>query len=181
RLLELFFANIGKPVPLSELREVAAVSEWARVVRSLTEEGYQIRHLSDHSRVMISPEKIVSNRFREPISQKTRYRILQRDNSTCQRCGKGVLDKVKLVIDHKIPANLGGKSTDDNLWVLCEECNLGKKHWFNDQNAEEMKVLFQIDSGMKKLEKFFKMHPNELLDTTTLSIISGIRDWTRTI
>lgn len=120
-------------------------------------------------------------KIRGGIDQKTRYRILQRDDSRCQRCGRGVAEGARLVIDHKIPVEWGGLTQDDNLWVLCEECNLGKKHWFKDESAEEMKQLMAESSGYRRLEMYFTMHPNEVINVAKLNVVAGIRDWPRTL
>jgi len=55
--------------------------------------------------------------------KKIRLRILSRDSYCCQQCGK---DNGKLHVDHIIPRRLGGTDNDDNLQVLCQNCNLSK-------------------------------------------------------
>jgi 5-methylcytosine-specific restriction endonuclease McrA len=72
-----------------------------------------------------------SLRSRPQISPSQRSRILQRDNSTCLRCGR--LD-VPLNVSHWISVHDGtaeGLSDpelfdDENLLVLCAECNAGQ-------------------------------------------------------
>ncbi len=181
KLLALFLENVGKPLSKDKLAKTANVFDWARSIRTLRQEGYEIQLLNDGSYILNSAKQKDSGNKRDNIDAKTRYRIMQRDNSICQRCGRGISDKVKLAVDHKIPVDMSGDGSDDNLWILCEECNLGKKHWFSDQNAEEMKLLFKEKSGSKRLEMFFDMHPNELLEPSKLSVVSGIRDWERTL
>jgi 5-methylcytosine-specific restriction endonuclease McrA len=67
----------------------------------------------------------------KPIDKTARARILHRDHSKCQMCGRtAVEDSVKLHIDHKVPQDWGGETEDDNLWVLCSECNEGKRNFF---------------------------------------------------
>lgn len=57
-----------------------------------------------------------------------RYTIFERDNFTCQYCGRNVKeDKVKLVIDHKVPKKRGGTDKFDNLITCCFDCNAGKR------------------------------------------------------
>ncbi|MEN6511771.1 MAG: HNH endonuclease [Chloroherpetonaceae bacterium] len=180
KLLNLFKENVGKPLSKEKLATTADVFDWARSIRTLRQEGYDIELLENGFYVMKSLEMKVGNK-RSVIDAKTRYRIMQRDNSTCQRCGRTVSDGIKLAVDHKEPVDMGGDGSDDNLWILCEECNLGKKHWFSDQNAEEMKKIFLEKSGAKRLEMFFDMHPNEVIEPAKLAVISGIRDWERTL
>jgi hypothetical protein len=181
KLLGLFQTNVGKPIIKDTLAKTADVFDWARSIRTLRQEGYDIELLEDGSYVMNSLKIKDTGNKREAIDAKTRYRIMQRDNSICQRCGRGVVDRVKLAVDHKLPVDMGGDGSDENLWILCEDCNLGKKHWFSDQNAEEMKVLFKEKSGFKRLEMFLDLHPNEVLEPSKLSVVSGIRDWERTL
>jgi hypothetical protein len=64
---------------------------------------------------------------RRNVDLKTRARILDRDNRTCQICGRKA-PNVKLEVDHKIPVTEGGRKADSNLWTLCEDCNRGKSN-----------------------------------------------------
>ena len=57
---------------------------------------------------------------------KLRFQILQRDNFTCQYCGRKAPDVI-LQIDHKYPKSKGGKLIKDNLITACVDCNQGKK------------------------------------------------------
>ena len=63
---------------------------------------------------------------RKALTPKLREAIKQRDNYTCQICGKYMPDEVGLHIDHIIPISKGGKSIPSNLRVLCSKCN-GRK------------------------------------------------------
>ena len=55
--------------------------------------------------------------------QVKRIYILERDNYTCQYCGK---DVGTLEVDHVIPRCKGGLSTEDNLVCACFTCNRSK-------------------------------------------------------
>src|SRR3989344_3146875 len=137
KILVLFLANIGKPLSKKQLAKEAGIFDWARAIRTLRQEGYDIElNKKDGSYVLKSNEK-KTGYVRGVIDAKLRYSILLRDHSACQRCGRTAQDGMKMVIDHKIPIEIGGKTTPENLWVLCEECNLGKKHWFSNGNVEE--------------------------------------------
>jgi len=180
KLLDYFLEHVGIPLSKNNLASVASVHDWARVIRTLRQEGWDIILLENGDYVLRSSQKSHGH-LREKIDQKTRYRILQRDYSTCQRCGKTIQDGVKLMIDHKLPVDFGGKSVDENLWALCAECNLGKKHWFTDNDPEVMKRIFALDSGYQKLKAYFESYPNVLLRVSDLNFVSGIRDWERTL
>jgi 5-methylcytosine-specific restriction endonuclease McrA len=57
-----------------------------------------------------------------------RFEIFQRDNFTCQYCGRTKKVGIKLVIDHKVPVSKGGTDSPENLITACDECNLGKSN-----------------------------------------------------
>jgi len=56
---------------------------------------------------------------------KFRFQIFQKDNFTCQYCGRKA-PNVELQIDHKYPKSKGGKDEIENYITACSECNLGK-------------------------------------------------------
>ena len=64
---------------------------------------------------------------RKLLTKNLRQKIIERDNYTCQICGKYMPDEVGLQIDHIIPVSKGGKTVESNLRVLCSKCNLRKK------------------------------------------------------
>lgn len=75
------------------------------------------------------------------ISSSLRFDVFQRDNHTCQYCGRTPPD-VKLVIDHLIPVAQGGTDIFENLVTSCEECNSGKSD----------KLIQQFTGGYSKQE-----------------------------
>ena len=62
------------------------------------------------------------------VSLKKRTAVLERDNYTCQMCGKNRYDGVKLEVDHIIPVSKGGSDNMSNLQTLCFDCNRGKSN-----------------------------------------------------
>jgi 5-methylcytosine-specific restriction endonuclease McrA len=59
----------------------------------------------------------------------TRYRVLIRDRARCVLCGRTPATEltIELHIDHIIPWSMGGSNQEENLRVLCKDCNLGKR------------------------------------------------------
>lgn len=55
--------------------------------------------------------------------KKVKNFVKERDNYTCQYCGKS---DCSLIIDHVIPYALGGVGYDYNLVAACESCNIKK-------------------------------------------------------
>lgn len=184
KLLEYFKANIGTYIPNSDLRKVSGINEFARQIRFLRQEGWDIVWKWGNKRTwycLRTLTKSASGKTRNQIDRKTRYRILQRDNSTCQRCGKTPADGVKLSIDHKIPVDWGGNGEDTNLWTLCRECNEGKKAFFSDFNAETMKAIAQLPSTRERLMEFIRRSYGKPLPVHMLQVIARTREWTRMV
>lgn len=65
---------------------------------------------------------------RKLMTKELRRAVMERDNYTCQKCGKYMPDEVGLHIDHVVPVSKGGKSVMSNLQVLCSKCNLSKSN-----------------------------------------------------
>lgn len=55
----------------------------------------------------------------------TRQNVFERDNYTCQYCGKKG-DRKDLNIDHVVPRDKGGKTTWENVVCSCIPCNTRK-------------------------------------------------------
>lgn len=59
------------------------------------------------------------------ISLKLRFEVFNRDEFTCQYCGRKT-PEVILELEHVIPISKGGTDEIDNLITSCFECNRGK-------------------------------------------------------
>ena len=77
--------------------------------------------------ILWTDTKKVKPNSRRLISGTTRQNVLMRDNYTCQICGATVKDGAKLEIDHIIPSSKGGTNDENNLQVLCQQCNREKR------------------------------------------------------
>ena len=55
----------------------------------------------------------------------SRHSVFERDNNTCQYCGKR-FNRSKLTIDHVVPQSRGGDDSWGNLVVACLSCNVEK-------------------------------------------------------
>ncbi len=67
--------------------------------------------------------------------EKIRPRIFKRDNYLCQICLRnGLLTPVELsgpncgICDHIVPLAEGGTDDDDNLQIICKQCDKEKTH-----------------------------------------------------
>lgn len=184
KIKEYLLQHVGEEVTRETLREVAGnIQDWQRSLRTLRQETGLDIVATNKGYILTSAEPVHTPQKRKAIDNKLKYAVLQRDNSTCQRCGANIHNtpNVKLVIDHKIPVEMGGKTTIDNLWTLCSECNGGKQAFFQDDNAERVKEIMQMGSAAKRLKAYFELYPNIVIEPIKLSTIANVRDWERTL
>jgi 5-methylcytosine-specific restriction endonuclease McrA len=59
------------------------------------------------------------------VSDSLRYEVLKESDGRCSLCGATKKER-PLDVDHIIPLSKGGKTTKDNLQVLCAKCNRAK-------------------------------------------------------
>ncbi len=156
RLRQHFLANIGRVMDAEELREVGAISEWARRVRELrTEEGYQILTNNDLSTLKPGQYLLKDPKpqpaFERNISKETRAYVLDRNGFTCQQCGAVAGEphpydesrKTRLHIGHVIDKSQGGSDEASNLRALCSVCNEGAANLTLDRPSLH-KLLVQV-------------------------------------
>ena len=184
KMLGYLLDHVREFVPIGRLREVSGgVSDWARSLRTLRQEGWKLESVRSPSYgyILHSATKGEGNE-RGYINKRLRFQILERDK-VCQRCGRGPKDRVKLVIDHIIPVDppWNGKTEPSNLQALCEECNTGKKNFVAINPADVIGEVLAKKSGYQRLLAFLGLHPNEDIPYDILETVSGIRDWERTI
>ena len=184
KLKEYFLQHVGEIISRDVLREVSGnVLDWQRSLKQLRQEtGLDIKS-EPEGYILTSKEPVNTPKTRGYISDKLRYAVLQRDNSTCQRCGANItnLPGVKLRVDHKIPVDLGGETTIDNLWTLCDKCNGGKKSFFDDSEADTIREISKLNSAQKRIKAYFAEKPNQVISPTKLSMIAKVRDWERVL
>lgn len=134
KLLDALSVNLGEVISNAKLIEVSGQHNYARRVRELRAEGWDIvwQAKNGGGYVLRSIKKIArpSDTY---INFKLREKVLERDNFACQQCGYKQGEKyadgglVKLEVDHIMPLHDKGKTEESNLWTLCARCNAGKK------------------------------------------------------
>ena len=113
----------------------------------------------------------------ENITKKQRARILHKAGGRCQMCGRTIdSDGVKLHVDHKIPKKWGGNSDDDNLWVICSDCNEGKKHYFSSFNSELMKAIINNSSVHWRIALLMKSQINEWIECDIIEFVANAKE-----
>lgn len=73
-----------------------------------------------------------------PVSKRTRFEVLRRDNYTCRYCRSS--DEA-LTVDHVLPVALGGTDEPSNLVAACRDCNAGKA-----STAPTEELVEQVDA-----------------------------------
>jgi hypothetical protein len=113
----LFWTGEGRTTPIIKTRSGAIVQS---VSMAEVPTGYL--GADDREEDQIAQQKTA----RESISARRRFEILKRDGFRCQLCGASSGDGIQLHVDHRVSLAKGGSNEDENLWSLCERCNLGK-------------------------------------------------------
>ena len=97
----------------------------------LYSDNNEIVELQDNP-IVSQPEKKIIKTKRTPrnINLRLRWKILKRDNFSCNKCGNSPAKNpnVELHVDHIIPWSKGGETVIENLETLCSDCNLGKSN-----------------------------------------------------
>ena len=140
RLRAYFLEHVGEVLDGEELAQVGAITAWARRIRELRAEGWQI--VTHHDDASLRPgQYLLTSATPEPydiaqtISGRLRAQVLERNGYTCQMCGAGAGDpdefnpgrKVRLHIGHIKDRSHGGEEVMGNLRALCSTCNQGAK------------------------------------------------------
>lgn len=133
KILRALYASIGRVVSNERLIQVSGQHNYARRIRELRAEGWDIIYSASPSGYILRSTKRTSKNADEYINLKLRQKVLERDRYTCQLCGHKAKDfyedgeSVRLEVDHILPLKQGGKTIEGNLWTLCSRCNAGKK------------------------------------------------------
>lgn len=92
------------------------------------------------------------------VSDSLRYKVLKESDGRCTLCGATKKER-PLDVDHIIPLSKGGKTTIDNLQVLCSKCNRSKRNkdntdfrFFNDVRSDPSCGFCNINKSVLVLE-----------------------------
>lgn len=118
------------------------------------------------------------------ISSRVRAQVLAPQR--CFQCGRTPKDDgVKLVVDHKIPQSWGGGNELENLQPLCEECNAGKRDYFqtHDASSEMIRRAINYAEPQKRIGELLKAFEGGWVRTDLLGIVASAQefqeDWQR--
>jgi hypothetical protein len=113
------------PKPLSITPQILHALLKAELLKRVTD-GYEVQQTSDIP-CWATRDRNPSPRRRGGVDRRKRFQCFERDEFTCQYCGRRAPD-VELEVDHIVPVTAGGLDTLDNLITACVECNGGKAH-----------------------------------------------------
>lgn len=183
KLLNTLYLDLGNIVPNEKLIKVSGQHNYARRVRELRAEGWDIVYsASPRGYILRSTDKTVKN-VDAYINLKLRQKVLERDRYTCQLCGHKANEKyadgesVKLEVDHIVPLEQNGKTVEENLWTLCSRCNAGKKSLLNYPETVKNRIISVNlpDDMRKKLSELALKRGKTINDLVLDSIRNGIK------
>lgn len=148
-----------------------------RRLRALRESGIDVpaRVIDGEHRYPLLGWRPTGPRTGRPnISAKLRAQVLAPQR--CAQCGKTPLeDGIKLVVDHKVPREWGGGDELENLQPLCEECNGGKKAWYESYNshAEQIRAAINHEEVHRRIGELLKAFDGEWVYTELIGIVAS--------
>lgn len=141
RVLELLTRLSPEPADQDLLTYVAKIKSWARRVRELDEEGWEIRSNVDEPDLAPGTYRLATLERRPPRARqaiKLRYEILERDAFTCQDC-RAERGTVRLQVHHVLMVSQGGTNDPSNLVTLCEDCHAGRHALAPGSTTDELR------------------------------------------
>lgn len=112
----LFWTDKGRMEPVIKTRRGAVIQ---RVSMADVPTGHFGPETSAEDQIRLRAERVA-------ISVRKRFEVFKRDGYCCRLCGARADVGAALHVDHRVPVAKGGGNDDDNLWTLCDQCNLGK-------------------------------------------------------
>lgn len=155
---------------LRELRRFFTIE----VIQAGKDQRYRLKGWAD----------LLPDNIEPPISPRRRAVVLAPQR--CAMCGKTPLgDGVRLVVDHKIPQAWGGGNDPENLQPLCEECNAGKRDFFQtyDAYADKIRQAITYDEPQRRIGELLSAFDGEWVRSDLLGLVASAKeyqeDWQR--
>ena len=90
--------------------------------------------------------------------QELRRLIAERDSYTCFYCGRSVIDRYNMQIDHIVPKHFDGSGTADNVVTSCSSCNNHKSNYLM-----EFEYLNQVLDEIRRRNEEYGIDPDTLI------------------
>lgn len=122
-----YYVQQKKPIHADSARHACRVStrKWRTLINSLLRR--EVVTLDEKG--ALTPNALAGRLYKtgyvyrkDPIPNKLRWQVFQRDGHRCVECGSGE----DLTVDHIVAEIRGGKTTLANLQTLCRSCNCRK-------------------------------------------------------
>lgn len=146
-LLDTLYADMGNIVSNEKLIKVSGQHNYARRVRELRAEGWDIVYSPSPTGYVLRSANKTAKNVDAYINLKLRQKVLERDGYLCQLCGHRANEKyadgesVRLEVDHILPLKQSGKTVEENLWTLCSRCNAGKKSLLDYPETVKSRII----------------------------------------
>ncbi|MBN1779106.1 MAG: HNH endonuclease [Candidatus Buchananbacteria bacterium] len=129
--LEIIWKTLGRQPFVNEIKKPLSEFNHATYQRRFGSWLKACEAFIKHKKGDIEFIKLVNEKSssrNRSINEKTRLKVLKRDNYKCVYCGKSPATDLEIIlhIDHIKPFSKGGDNTVANLQTLCSKCNLGK-------------------------------------------------------
>lgn len=179
--LEWFKLNVGEIVTSRELAQIPGKAGFSishnirRVFELRDEQGYEIINHKDNNPlgeklkvdewILLKSEpnpKMIRNRG---VNKRIMFEVFERDNYTCQTCGRTPQDddpfkaghKIKLHVGHITAhkqndggvSNVGKELTKDDFMTMCNVCNEGAKN----KDIRNITLLDRVKKASEKIQK----------------------------
>lgn len=180
--------GVGKPISIPQLKSKIALApdeqrQFERRLRDWRQKhGYNFPYDKKTDTYMLVSEKPAAPlQYDEGrISGTLRSLIYSRAHSRCAQCGSHAQeDEVKLVIDHRIPLSWGGKTEEENLWVLCEQCNIEKQNRYAHYDPKIMRSCIGYKSVHKRLGELLKAFEGKPVPHSLMEVVGQDEQWQR--
>ncbi len=122
-----------------------------RTIRKLHQDGVLIKVRKGIYKY--DPEFANSSSLSLDFPPDIKEQIFKRDNYKCVVCGRGRQDGIEICADHKIPRDMGGKSTLENGQTLCMQHNLLKKNYSQTEAGKRYFIKLYEDALVKNDHK----------------------------
>jgi len=161
-MLDLLADNFGNIVVNQQLADATGQHNYARRLRELRAEGWQIQYLPKEKGYRLISLEQLEHSADEYVNLRLRNEVFERDNYQCQMCGYSRGEKfldgepVRLEADHIIPLAQEGKTVTDNLQTLCSRCNAGKKSVaaYSVKDDDTASIVIRLNrTTLQQLEK----------------------------